>query len=670
MCAATGRAQSAAATQTITLGHSADALTGPWKFHPGDSPASGSGFLWAQPGFSDAGWYSMNLTPAAGSTDPAYGFGGYLPGWTAYGFSSTLRFAWYRLRIHLSDRSQPVSLLMPGHVDDAYQVYANGRYLGSLGHFLPGEVLSIRSEPLVFRLPAPDAQGDIVLAIRFFLDPSDALEGNTPDVGGMHQTPVAGLPAAIAALQSQELREKATTWTFEVFESLFYLFIAIGAAWLWLLNRRETVYLWLSLGLGFSILWVSIQITEIFAGRPPQDFGDHLIDFFLMAGACCWCLFWWRWFRLGRSRFILPAVCCIFVLDLFANAALAWIPWHLNGPTAWIRPLDLFDLTCLLLLGLILLTVGALGFRKDRVESLVALPPLLLLVVAIMQTPLLQQLHIRTDFFPFGVSVAVGDVAMLLMVLIIGALAARRFVTGRVEERLARQAINQELEQARILQQQVLVPEPIRSPYFQVEAEYRPAQTVGGDFYQLIPREDGSLLIVLGDVSGKGIGAAMLVAVLVGAIRSCADQQLSALEILEVLNRRLLGRASTHFATCLAAEIHPDGRLTLVNAGHLPPYLDGKALPIGGSLPLGLVEQTSLETLTLQLEPGARLTFLTDGVVEAHDAGSSANLFGFERAAAISRQPARAIAESAAEYGQQDDITVIGLTLAGEPQPA
>ena len=98
---------------------------------------------------------------------------------------------------------------------------------------------------------------------------------------------------------------------------------------------------------------------------------------------------------------------------------------------------------------------------------------------------------------------------------------------------------------------------------------------MGGDFFQILPHaSNGSMLIVAGDVAGKGLQAGMLVALLVGAIRTSAQFDPDPLVVLKVLNQRLCGRSHAA-ATCLALRIAADGGATLANAGHLPPYLNG-----------------------------------------------------------------------------------------------
>ena len=136
--------------------------------------------------------------------------------------------------------------------------------------------------------------------------------------------------------------------------------------------------------------------------------------------------------------------------------------------------------------------------------------------------------------------------------------------------------------------QSVILPEARTDlPGLVVESEYRPAREVGGDFFQIIPhKSDGSLLIVAGDVTGKGLKAGMLVALLVGAIRSTAELNSEPLFLLQALNRRMLGRGDAQ-ATCLAIKIDIEGEVTLANAGHIMPYLNGEPIAMEGALPLG-----------------------------------------------------------------------------------
>jgi serine phosphatase RsbU (regulator of sigma subunit) len=194
---------------------------------------------------------------------------------------------------------------------------------------------------------------------------------------------------------------------------------------------------------------------------------------------------------------------------------------------------------------------------------------------------------------------------------------------------------------------------------FRIEAVYRPAAEVGGDFFHAA-EIDAVTRIVVGDVSGKGLGAAMLVSALIGALDANRDTDPSA--VLKQLNEMLLLRQQGGFTTCLLLRADPSGTLTIANAGHLAPYIDGCELTLENGLPLGLSADGSYAESTFTLAPGAQLTMLTDGVAEARS--PSGELFGFDRAAAISTQSAEEIAHAAQQFGQEDDITVLTLAFA------
>jgi hypothetical protein len=243
----------AAAQQTppvaVRLGNSFVTLAVPWKFAPGDSPWINGSLLWTSPAFDDSAWSNMDLHATRGATDAAYGDPGYITGWSVRGFPRLTGFAWYRLRIHISDAPGPIWLKMPDHVDDSYQVFANGRYVGEFGRFTSRGVESFRSRPLTFELPAPDAHGDILLAIRCYMEPFVLVGGTSGDSGGMHQAPLLGLHNQIESTRAQEVTGRILSMITQLFVALFMLVAAAGAFWIWLLDRPRQTYLWLTLGL-------------------------------------------------------------------------------------------------------------------------------------------------------------------------------------------------------------------------------------------------------------------------------------------------------------------------------------------------------------------------------------------------------------------------------------
>jgi serine phosphatase RsbU (regulator of sigma subunit) len=236
-----------------------------------------------------------------------------------------------------------------------------------------------------------------------------------------------------------------------------------------------------------------------------------------------------------------------------------------------------------------------------------------------------------------GYRIAIGLLFILLM--------ARQAAQDRSErERLA-----SELEAARAMQQ-LLLP---KAEAAGVEAVYQPAAEVGGDFYYVEPLDDGGLLVVVGDVSGKGLKAAMLVSMVVGALRR--DRPASPGEVLAGLNEALVGYAGGGFVTCCCARFAADGKsAAIANAGHPAPYVDGGEIEVEGGLPLGVVSGAVYGEARVE---GRAFTFVSDGVVEA--ANAQGELFGFERTRAISMKSAQEIAEAARAWGQNDDITVV-----------
>lgn len=660
--ATTASSAAAPAAEVIVLGNSVAALTGKWKFAPGDSPLVNGAPVWAQLGFDDSKWATMDITPKAGSVDPAYGTSGFVPGWTEQGFPKLDGYAWYRVRLRVSDPGQPLWLKMPNDVDDAYQIYANGQYVGRFGEFSPSGVAVYSARTASFPLPAVKPGGDLALAVRFYM--TSATRFQSQDAGGMHQPPVLGLGPTVHLLQAAEDDANLHYYLGAILWSVLYFVLAPLALWAWTKDRQERGYFWLFLALAIAPLRTAVLLFGNLASGISLGKQGILLAVFLDPFVLpLWIMFWWHWFGLGRQRWIPRVAWALTAAEMLAVLAVrsatagvdmvprSWLPWF-NSASA----------VLLGALGVLLLVILIAGFRRDRTEALAAAVPILLLEVASFTTYLLN-LGISTVFYPFGIGISTQAIASILMVMVIGVLALRRFVRTQVHESLARQAIRKDLEQAQQLQQRVLVPEAVESVVFKVETEYRPAQTVGGDFFQTLTKADGSLLVVIGDVSGKGVSAAMLVAVLVGTIRTRADESFDPASMLMALNQRLIGRSGGHLATCIAAEIHPDGRMRIANAGHLPPYLNGKEMELEGSLPLGVVAESEVSVETFVLEPGDRLTFMTDGVVEATNGAKE--LFGFERTREISQKHAAAIADEAQEFGQEDDITVVSVSFVG-----
>jgi serine phosphatase RsbU (regulator of sigma subunit) len=157
----------------------------------------------------------------------------------------------------------------------------------------------------------------------------------------------------------------------------------------------------------------------------------------------------------------------------------------------------------------------------------------------------------------------------------------------------------------------------------------RPANTVGGDFYDVIARSDGSLLVALGDVAGKGSPAALLMALTLAMMRTLADEGLAVAELVARLNAQLCKHAPrSRFVTLFIATYWPaTGELVFVNAGHLPPLVrrseGGCERLAGNGIALGLWEHATYSVGRTFLAPDEVLVVYSDGIVEAEDAADA-----------------------------------------------
>jgi len=631
------------------LGDATVPLTGPWKFHTGDNMA------WAQPGFDDSAWATMDLTPTSGPYHPIFGNGEYVPGWTARGYKGTSGYAWYRLRVNLEDSQTALTLKMPDNFDDAYQIYLNGRLIGEFGRFTANGVTAYSPLPRAF--PVPADRGPLIFAIRMFMLPSTSLQ--SPDAGGLHGPPQLGHASTIAGLMRLDW-DTRDRYCFSLFLEMAILLLALAVAiGLFWLDPTEPSYLWL----GLTCVAILADLTSIVLPFYTTWLGGglpFLLDAILTPAVIGLAiLFWAHWFRLGRMARLHRIVWTLTALLGISRAMLRMPFYGVLVPAhaiVWLVPLTLI---VNLLLCALLVWVTVQGIRKDRREGWLALPALILVVLS--QAP--AALHLPANFFPFGIRISLGQIATILSLIMITVLLLRRFLLAQRE----REQWRQEIEQARQVQQ-MLIPEalPVITG-LTIESVYRPAQQVGGDFFQIIPGSaNDSVLIVAGDVTGHGLKAGMLVALIIGVIRNENAHTKDPLSILQALNRTLCERRHAH-ATCLALQIEANGAATLANAGHLPPYLNGNELPMEGAMLLGMMEDAEFSVMHFQLQLGDVLMLMSDGISEAQD--EHGQLFGFERIsemlrAAKPQEPvsAAAIAAAAQNFGQEDDISVLAVT--------
>ena len=187
-----------------------------------------------------------------------------------------------------------------------------------------------------------------------------------------------------------------------------------------------------------------------------------------------------------------------------------------------------------------------------------------------------------------------------------------------------RLSLKHDLNVARDIQRAMLPQGTFRAPGIEVHGETRPANTVGGDFFDMIPLADGRVIVALGDVAGKGSPAALLMALLLAMLRTLVDEGLPPGPLLERLNVQLLRHAPrSRFVTIFFAVLDPDGRMLWVNAGQNPPRIrraDGRIEELHATgVALGLFEGTTYTTSEQMLRSGDMLVAYSDGITEAEN---------------------------------------------------
>ncbi len=244
-----------------------------------------------------------------------------------------------------------------------------------------------------------------------------------------------------------------------------------------------------------------------------------------------------------------------------------------------------------------------------------------------------------------------------------------------------RERIEQELRVAQLIQQQFLPKELPNLPRWQVAAYYQPARTVGGDFYDFIDLPDGQIGIVVGDVTDKGVPAALVMATTHSILQGDAPRLVSPAEVLKHANDRLYPEIPARmFVTCLYMVLNPEtGHLRFANAGHNLPYVrsEGRVTELHATgMPLGLMPDMTYEEKEAVLEPGQSLLLHSDGLAEAHGPGDE--MFGFPRLMGLvgASEGGTSLIDRClndlhsfvgADWEQEDDITLVTLERSAAP---
>jgi hypothetical protein len=643
------RAQALGApTLTIDgLGKGSAPLDGLWQFHLGGDPA------FASAGINDAtgqnGWEQITADAP----------------WGAQGHRSYVGYAWYRRHLHLTPApgAPPDFSLLINHIEDVYEIYWNGALVARHGKMPPHPFWRYSEPPQTFNL-GPIRDG--VLAVRVWKSPLASYE--TGIQGGFTAAPLAGSSAAVAdRATSIEYTRLHTSQYYFAAVSLYAIVMALSLL-VWVRDRSQHVLLWMACfcaspvalccltrllpwSFNTTLAWIQPSLSLL-------DIGLWFLLLYLL--------------KLDGNPRLKRATIILAIINLSATSldgVLSVLDWSSPLVAPWWQTADAVLTTIFTLSQMyaIVLVAFAIGKRLDLARWLVAGFAFIFEMFNVIRTTLSQGSRFThwtiADKINEPLFTINGNRFNVVILAATGLLLAIIYAVYRYSrETLERQqAIEQELRSAQELQQ-VLIPEKLPAlAGYAVTSAYRPAQEVGGDFFQIIPLEDGATLIVLGDVSGKGLKAAMTVSLIVGTVRTLAETAIGPAEILAGLNRRLHGRLEHGFVTCLAMRLETYGDCTIANAGHPSPFLNEREVALPSALPLGLDAAASYEEMLVHLGIGDRLTLYTDGLPEARNAARE--LFGFGRLEELmATQPdAQRATEAAVQFGQEDDITVLTL---------
>ncbi len=612
-----------------------------WLIKAGDNPA------YARADFDDSQWTDY---------DPYQTIKGIFP-------HRMPEVVWYRLHVKISPDQTGLGL-EEWNLASAFEIYVNGQKIFQTGQVAPF-VPSTYEARLVKRIPDSDiATGSLVIAMRVRIS---SVEWVSSYPGFYPYNLTLGQQSALNDhLWLDVIGTNALNW----FNQLVELGLGVVALALFAAERKQREYLWIFLFFLTGAVGTPLTIYRYFHNVSAQ--WEYVRAPLQIVGLIFLVLFFYDFLRIRLGAWMKAMLGISIVAGVYSMFGV--VHGSLSAWTTFLTNLPSLVIAAGVIPGLLIVHL-----RRGNREAGVLLVPAILnslsiyanfVVVFMAQIPSLaaRSLSVSNLLFnhkagPFTLDLGriVGSLFILSLAIIIVLRATR----------MSRQQAMLESEMAAAREvQRIILPDAIeRVPGFSIESAYEPAQQVGGDFFQILPAPEGSLLLVIGDVAGKGLPAAMLVSVLVGAIRGVAEYTSEPAELLANLNQRLVGRADQGFSTALAARIFPGGSVTMANAGHLAPYLDGHEVEVPGALPLGAKTGTRYETIRLQLPRGSRLTFYSDGIVEAQNA--EREMFGFERGRALSMEPVAAIVEAARRFGQQDDMTVIAITrdaaVAREP---
>jgi hypothetical protein len=620
-------------------------------------------------------WGEMNDVPdedALAGSSPVQREGGKDPD-----FGRDRRFVWFRLHVKLAQQHGPVALLVQlpvsqntslgiGASGPGVDVFANGKLVQPEGpHGDAPQHYQQISRIYDFNL-APD-ETSLTLVIRTIYIPfgfsayTSFFVNRTLYLGNRED-----LNRALEIWANKGLLERVP----RLVNSILLLVLGMFLLVLFYVQRSHMEYLWLALHelAQAPIAWVELagnnaQIDSLWYACVVLELvliSSYLYFEFLIAFVGLRPKRKLSKWHIRILRYTAPILAAV-------GPSLLLVGHSRSAGFLLVTALELSAFWILLWLLFVLITLLAATARRNF-EAGLLLIPLVLTGIGILEpvfTSAMSDWNGRNYQSPLtiqagAIPIHFASIADFTGILVIVVIIFGRFLrVHRDQER-----VSSELAAARSVQELMIPQEKLATPGFEVDSVYNPANEVGGDFFHVQTVGDGGLLVVIGDVAGKGLKAAMNVSMLMGALRKTSER--SPARILASLNRVLAG--SDSFTTCQAALFEANGELILANAGHIPPYLNSQEVALPGGLPLGVLAENKYEEVRLYLHPGDRLLLVSDGVVEARQ--PSGELFGFDRVHNLSNQSAFYVAEAAKDFGQDDDITVLTVRRQAQVQAA
>lgn len=581
------------------------------------------------------------------------------------------RFSWYRIHVKLPPDHGPLALLMQLPVSQTMgmaavttninaDLYVNGKLVIPEG---PHGDMTARYQQIsrIYNLDVPPDATEVTIAIKTLFIPFGPWAytnffAHRSFIIGKHSD----LATSLRVWQDKNLFERIPRLVYSIALVVLAMFLLA----LYFSQQGHTEYLWLAL---HELVQAPINFVEYAGNSARLDslwygalmfqlvlISAYLFFEFLIAFLALKRRWYIRWLR-----YTAPIMACVgpLLLAVEHHTVIAiLVAIAVIGTFLWMVGWGIFVFTTL-----ITATI------KRNFEAGMLLIPLILSGVGIIQpvySASMDEIHGRTGGqpltflagpIPFHFTSLADFTGILAIMLII----FFRFLRIHRDQERA----SSELAAARSVQELLIPLEKPLTPGFEVDSVYTPANEVGGDFFHVQTLGSGAMLVVIGDVAGKGLKAAMNVSLLMGALRRTTET--SPAKILESLNGVLVG--TDGFTTCQAVWFGANGEVVLASAGHLPPYLNSQEVTVPGGLPLGVVQNVQYDEVQLYLHPGDRLLLLSDGVVEARKSGE---LFGFDRVRNLCNQTAFYLAEAAKEFGQEDDITVLTVRRLAQAMAA